>query len=170
MRRIACALGCLVIGLLAGCGGGGGAPGSGSATGGTVGAAFDKYVGTWSACIANSSGSGSHLQSIAFAKTGDTAGTFSTTRLDYPVAGCTGTATTTSATGIVQLTGTKTIGAATVDEAVLTQGANAPQQQVLLVSGTTPATLAMGVAAADGGPVDANGYPTTLDSHPLTKQ
>ncbi|HKB54708.1 MAG TPA: hypothetical protein VKD22_11965, partial [Ramlibacter sp.] len=131
---------------------------------------------TWAACIPNGSGTGSHLETIVFAKTGDTSGTFTLTRLDYAaaenlaLAGCTGAFTTSTSSGTLQFTGTKTIGADTVDEAIQTEGTNPPEKQVFLVKDTAPVTLTTGVLASDGGPVDANGYPTTLDNHPLTKQ
>jgi len=139
-------------------------------TGVTATVTIDKYVGSWAACIPNGSGTGSHLETIAVAKTGDTSGTFTLTRLDYAIAGCTGTATTSTSSGTLQFTGTKTIGADTVDEAIQTEGTNPPEKQVFLVKDTAPVTLTTGVLASDGGPVDANGYPTTLDNHPLTKQ
>ena len=65
--------------------------------------------------------------------------------------------------------GTKTIGADIVDKGIVTSG-SAVSKQVFLVKGSSPVTLTTGRQASDGGAVDSDGYPTTLDSTPLIKQ
>lgn len=155
------------VALLSACGGGGDDAGPGPGTIGS-GDAVDKYVGTWSGCFAV--GAGSLRETVVITRSSATTGGFTWTETAHTGTTCAGTATDSdSGSGTFVMNGTKAIGADTVDKVTVTEGA-AVEKQVFLVKGTAPAMLSLGRAALDGGPVDAEGYPTTLDDHTLAKQ
>lgn len=168
--------GVLALAFLAGCGGGGDSStaadtGGTGGTGGTTPTAADKYVGTWSGCFSSGSGTGSHRESVTITRTGDASASFVFTGSDYAAAGCTGTPTATdTGSGTIALSGTKTIGTDTVDKGVITDSGKPAEKQVFLVKGTGPITLSTGRGVNDGGTLDADGYPTTLDTNLLTRQ
>lgn len=154
--------------LLGACGGGGGGTGSGTTGLGTVTAGdASRYVGTWSSCSSTGT-STSERDTVVITATGASTLAFTDSQTSFSAAGCTGTAgTPTSSTGTVVFTGTtKTVGSSTVDKATITQGTSV-NKQIFLVTATT---LNTGRQAGDGGTVDADGYPNTLDSQVLTKQ
>ena len=159
--------------LVASCGGGGDGPAATTTTTTTTPTTTttsadvaDKYVGAWGGCSV--SGNSSERETIAFSKQNATTLGVSASNVKYAAAGCSGTpGTTTNQAGTLVLGGTATIGTSTVDKGVFTTGLEV-QKQVFLATATT---LLLGRAANDGGPVDADGYPTTLDSGPpLTRQ
>ena len=176
----------VALAVLAACGGGGdsstgttGTTSSGGTTGTASGsgatgttataAVVDKYQGTWVGCFATNPGSGKEV--ITIAKTSDTTVSFSYVDTAYASTDCSGTGTAAgNGSGTVVLNGTKTIGADTVDKGTVTEGNKPSEKQVFLVKGTAPVTLTTGRTAADGGAVDADGYPTTMNTNSLTKQ
>jgi hypothetical protein len=125
-----------------------------------------KYAGTWSGCFATGTAT-SRADLLVITATGPDTATFAFTETNYAQPACAGAASSTSTDGgTVAFSGTKTIGADTVDKATVTQ-TSGTQKQVFMVSGTT---LQFGRQAGDGGTPDANGYPTTFDGNPLTRQ
>jgi hypothetical protein len=125
----------------------------------------DKYVGTWVGCSA--AGSGSQQETDVISKQNATTIGATVSNVSFAAPGCSGPAgTTKNQIGTAVFVGTKTIGTSTVDEVIFTSGANV-QKNVVLATATT---LTFGVQAQSGGTVDADGYPTTLDSGSLTKQ
>lgn len=165
-------VGVAALALLTGCGGGG----DGSGTAGTTtttttttttstASAVDKYVGTWSGCFAGVGGS--FKETITITKSSDTVASYSFIGAEYASADCSGTSTGgDSGSGTATMVGTKTIGSETVDKVDMVES-SLSEKQVLAIVG---AELVSGVAAADGGTVDADGYPNTLNGDGLTKQ
>jgi len=127
-------------------------------------AQLSSFAGTWVGCF--SEGTTSERETLVF--TQQSADTFSaaSTAAHYAGAGCTGTVTRTSSeSGTVTFTGTKTIGADTVNKFIFTKPGSPPSKNVALVKGTNPVTLTFGKDAENGGVLDAEGYPTTLESN-----
>jgi len=167
MKKLTLVSGLLALALLASCGGGGDdAPAAASTTpDATPGssAQLSSFAGTWVGCF--SEGTTSERETLVFTQQG--ADTFSavSTGAHYAGAGCTGTVTSTSSeSGTVTFTGTKTIGADTVNKFIFTASGSQPTKNVALVQGTNPVTLTFGKEVQDGGVLDAEGYPTTLES------
>jgi hypothetical protein len=163
-----------LLALFASCGGGGDGPATATATTATattttVLAAGDasRYVGTWSACLSTGT-SGSQKETTVITATGASSLAFTDTDINFPAAGCAGTASTPStSTGTVVFNGTtKTVGTSTVDKGTVTQGTSV-QKQIFLVTATT---LSSGKSVADGGTLDVDGYPNSLDSGVQTQQ
>ena len=155
------------VAVLSACGGGGDDAGLEP---GTIGAgdAVDKYVGTWSGCFAV--GAGSLREVIVITRSSATTGAFTWTETAHTGTTCAGAATDSdNGSGTFVMNGTKILGADTVDKVTVTEG-SAVEKQVFLVKGAAPAMLSLGRAALDGGAVDAEGYPTTLDDHTLARQ
>ena len=167
-----------VVALLAACGGGGddglatATPSTTTttpATTTTTGAAA-KYVGTWVGCFPNGTNA-STRETLVLTQQGPDSLSTASTETSFAAASCGGAAgTTKTSSDTAALAGTKTIGTDTVDKVIVTQKDRPPQKQVLLVKGTAPAMLFVGKGLADGGTVDAEGYPTTLDSLGFSKQ
>ncbi len=148
---------------LTACGGGGGGGGDDAPAD-----AIDKYVGTWSNCFADS-GVSARL-TATFTKTSANSGNYTLTAVGYPTANCIGTSpsgATATDTGTAALQGTKAIGAETVDKVLFTSTTDGPERQVVLIRNQQ---LVLGLSADDGGAVDAEGYPNTLDNVSLPKQ
>ena len=126
-----------------------------------------RYAGTWSACVSTGA-STSRKETVVITATGASTLAFSQSETNFAAAGCTGTAGTPSTgTGTAVFTGTtKTVGTSTVDKGTVTQGTKV-QKQIFLVTATT---LTTGKGVGDGGTLDADGYPNSLDSGVLTKQ
>jgi hypothetical protein len=175
MKTLSCIVSSLAVaGLLTACGGGSDDPApAGTSTTTTTttttpttsAGTAAKYVGTWGGCFSTGAAT-SRKETLVITQQGAETASFAFTETNYAQLACAGAAGTTSTdSGTVAFTGTKTIGTDTVDQANVTQG-NGTQKQVFLVSGTT---LKFGKQAGDGGTVDANGYPTTFDTNPLTK-
>ena len=171
MKKVVSLGSCLaVVVFLASCGGGSNDPAPTASTTPTPPAATAlKYAGTWVGCFPNGTASARNTLVL----TQSTTASISATQTDtnYAAASCAGaagTTTTNSSTGTVD--GTKTIGTDTVDKVTITQSGRPAQKQVLLVKGTAPVMLFVGKQAADGGAVDAEGYPATLETLGLTKQ
>lgn len=159
-----------VVGFLTACGGGSDniQPAGSTSTTTTVTAGdASRYAGTWSACFSNGA-STSQRETIVITPTGATTAAFTDSQTNYSAAGCAGSAgTPTINTGSVAFTGTtKIVGTSTVDKGTVTQGTNV-KKQIFLVTATT---LNTGKEVGDGGTVDADGYPNSLDSGGLTKQ
>jgi hypothetical protein len=162
-------LAALVAALLAACGGGGGSPGT--TTGGSVDgggstppppgtAVVDKYIGTWVACAPADTG-GFERDTLALNKSGATTMVFSETRFNFPSPDCTGNGTQVggTVTGSFLFVGTKTISGQTVDKIdITTTGSGTLTRQVIVIA--SDAKLHFGLTS----PVDASGYPDTLDS------
>lgn len=167
-KHLAILAGVSALTLLAACGGGGDATTATSTTTTTTtstASAVDKYVGTWSGCFAE--GSGSQRETITITKSSDAVASYSFSGSGYASADCSGAATSSdSGSGTATMVGTKTIGSETVDKVDMAEG-SLSEKQVLAIVGSK---LVSGVTAADGGTVDADGYPNTLDTDGLTKQ
>jgi len=148
------------LALLAACGGNDDSTGSSAA-------GIDRYVGTWSSCYATATGF--EKDTFQLKRVSDTQGVIFDGKIAYQFADCSGTGTPLKASiGTLVFSGTTTIGGVTVDRALISESGFPPdQKQVYLVQGTAPATLTSGRMQ---GPVDADGYPATLDSVSLTKE
>lgn len=137
-----------------------------------ISAQLSSLAGTWVGCSAE--GTSSERESIVFTQL--SADTFSavSTSTKFSGPGCAGAVTrTSSASGMLTFSGTKTIGAESVNKFIFTQAGSAPQKDVALVKGSNPVTLTFGKDAQDGGVMDSDGYPTTLQgngSGTFTKQ
>ncbi len=167
--------------LLASCGGGGddapaaaaAAPAPTSATPAPVtttpvaavgsSAQLSSFAGTWVGCF--SEGTTSERETLVFTQQGADTFSAASSATHYASTGCAGAVTRTSSeSGTVTFTGTKSIGTDTVNKFIFTKAGSPPSKNVALVSGTNPVTLTFGKEAQDGGVLDAEGYPTTLQS------
>jgi len=169
LKQLGPAAGVCSLATLAACGGGG--DDSTSATANTLtptAAAADKYVGTWSGCF--SDGGGSRQDTNVISKTGASSLTANWQEAYYAATGCLGTPSRTNiGVANVTLVGSKTIGTDTVDKADILQstpGAQTEKQVLAVLNGQ----FAIGVTAQDKGPVDAQGYPNSLDPAKLAKK
>jgi hypothetical protein len=166
MKKLLIVASVSALALLAGCGGG---DGDGDGDGGMAGPiqTVDKYVGKWSSCFAIETGF--EKDTFSLNKVNDTKGVIFDSRATYRFPDCSGTATILKASiGTLVLNGTTTIGGDTVDKALITESGYPPdQKQVFLIRGTGPVTLTSGRM---GGPIDADGYPTTLDRISLIRE
>lgn len=179
-----------ILAVLAACGGGGGDASTTSIGGGTGGtgtttttgggggtttttggttttsAVVDKYIGTWVSCKATSASS-SEQETLVLQKASDTTVNTSSSVKSFPTTNCSGTGTAQPTdSGTATWVGTKLVGSETVDEINIVQGTTTIKQIVLIRS---DGKLYSGVEAVSGGPVDANGYPTTLETTGSTK-
>ena len=111
---------------------------------------------------------GSRQETLVLTKYNDNALVFLALVFTYESSDCSGGATFTSSTGTVVFHGTKTIAGAIVDKVIVNTEGGAPDKQVYLIqgTGTGPFTLTTGLIGAS---VDADGYPTTLDSSSFLK-
>lgn len=151
-----------------GTGTGTGGTGTGSGTTTTTADVVDKYVGTWVQCKANGSTSSSS-DSLTITKSTATTVSFSDTHKDFATTNCSGTAGgTSSQAGTATWVGTKMVGSLTVDEINIQPTGQPLQKQIIVIE--SDGKLYSGVQASDGGTVDANGYPNTLESTGSTKQ
>ena len=129
-----------------------------------------RYAGTWVGCFSEGPTTSSR-QTLVLTQQGANSLSGASTETAFAAPSCGGTAgVTKTSSGTIAFAGTKTIGADTVDKATITFPGKPPQKQVLLVKGTAPAMLFFGKEPGDGGTLDADGYPTTLESNGLTKQ
>lgn len=161
--------------VLASCGGGGDDSAAAATTTttttttATTPAAGDatRYAGSWGSCSSTGSAT-SEKEAIIITVTSANSFAFTDTTTSYGSPGCAGAAgaTTNSTSGTVVFSGTKTVGTDTVDKGIMTQGTNS-KKQIFLATATTIRT---GRTAQDGGPVDADGYPNTLDASGLVRQ
>jgi hypothetical protein len=162
--------------LLAACGGGGGVDDSAAAASATAtvtatatpgGVDATRYAGAWGSCSSIGNGA-SEQESIVITATSASSFDFIDTTTSYAAPGCAGAAgaITKSTSGTVVFTGTKTVATDTVDAGILTQGTDS-RKQIFLATATTITT---GRMAQDGGVLDADGYPTTLDPNGLVRQ
>ena len=127
----------------------------------------DKYVGTWSACFAGSGSTSSELETLTITKTSNStlSGANSTTR--YASTNCSGPATSSkSGTVTAAFRGTKILGADTVDKIEITDADGVRLSVILVKNGR----FYTGREARDGGAVDSEGYPTSLDANSFTTQ
>lgn len=161
--------------LLTACGGGGSSSVDDSAavadaTASSTPAGVDatRYAGSWGSCSSTGNGA-SEQEAIVITATSASSFAFIDTTTSYASPDCSGAAgaTTNSTSGTVAFSGTKAVGTDTVDEGLLTQGTNTPQKQIFLATATTIRT---GRMAQDGGTLDADGYPNTLDTNGLVRQ
>ncbi|MHB8910981.1 MAG: hypothetical protein ACYDAA_19060 [Syntrophales bacterium] len=151
------------LALVAACGGGDDGAGRGIDLGAPN---IGRYEGDWSRCVP--AGTGSRQETLDFTRYSDNTVVFLALAFTYPSSDCSGAATFTSSTGNVVFHGTKTIAGATVDKAIVNTEGGAAEKQVYLIqgAGTGPFTL---TAGRIGSGVDADGYPTTLDSSSFLK-
>jgi hypothetical protein len=175
MKKLTLVSGVLALALLASCGGGGSgggsvdttAPASGyDQTAGVTAGDASRYAGTWVAC--NSTGATtSEREVVVLTATGANTVSFSDTSSVYSGVNCTGSVgSSSSKTGTLAFAGTKTVGTDTVDKGLMTRD-GVQKKNIFLVTATT---LKTGRAAEDGGTLDADGYPNTLDTNGLTRQ
>lgn len=130
----------------------------------------DKYVGTWTACTTTGTTT-SQRETLVFVRgTAINSLNFTNTITTHFAAGCTGSfGTPQTESGTVTFNGTKVIGVETVDRVSIGNG-SLVEKQVLVVRATNPQTLATGRAFSDGGTLDGDGYPTTMDSQVFARQ
>lgn len=162
-RYLVLLAGIAALALVAACDGGNGSGG----LGGDLGAPnIGRYEGDWSRCVP--AGTGSRKETLDFTRYNGNTVVFLALAFTYASADCSGGATVTSSTGNVVFHGTKTIAGAAVDKVIVNTEGGAAEKQVYLIqgSGTGPFTLTAGRIGAG---VDADGYPTTLDSSSFLK-
>lgn len=155
VKQISSLASVLVLALLAGCGGGDDDE--------TV-FAGDKYVGAWTMCTSTGATT-SRKETLVFVR-GTAINTLdftqSTTNHFAPAcAGVFGTPLIESDT--VSFNGTKLIGFDLVDRVFVGNG-GLGEKQVLVIRTTHPLTLFTGRTSPDGGTLDSDGYPTTLNA------
>ena len=163
MRYLGLLAGIATLALVAACGGGD----NGAELPGTVEATnIGKYEGDWSRCVP--AGTGSRKDTLVFTRYNDNTVVFLALGFTYTSSDCSGAATVTSSTGNMVFHGTKTIAGAAVDKVIVNTEGGAAEKQVYLIqgTGTGPFTLTAGRIGAG---VDADGYPTTLDSSSFLK-
>lgn len=162
MKKLTLVSGLLALALLASCGGGGS---GGDQSSGVVAGDATRYAGTWVSCDATS-GTTSDRDVVVITATGSNTFSFNESSAVYATANCTGpvTSTRSGTTGTVVFAGTKTVGTDTVDKGIVTD-ASGQRNQIFLVTATS---LRSGRRAEDGGTLDAEGYPNTLDTAGLT--
>lgn len=167
-KLISLVLSLSVAGLMTACGGGDDGPATTAATVGSSGQ-LSSFAGTYVGCFAG--GTTSEKETLVFTQlTTDSFSAASSTN-KYAGAACAGAVTgTSSESGTASFTGTKTIGAETVNKFIYTPAGKTPTKQVALLKGSNPVTLTFGKGANDGGAVDADGYPTTFENTSFTKQ
>ena len=125
----------------------------------------DKYVGTWSQCFNEATGSA--RDTFTLSKTGTFTASAPGTDTIYASPNCSGTATTKATSGTtVTFQGTKTLGTETVDKVDLIQQGVFVKSVVVIKNGQ----LYVGRTFRDGGSVDSEGYPTSLEPIPYTRQ
>lgn len=130
----------------------------------------DKYVGTWTMCTPTGATTSEKETIVLVRGTAINTLDFISTNTAHFAADCTGFfGTPQTETGTVTFNGTKVIGVETVDRAFIASG-GLGEKQVLVVRPTIPQTLAVGRTASDGGTLDADGYPTTLESAVFVRQ
>jgi len=172
--HLALLAGAATLAVLAACGGGGGG-GDGTTLGGstdgstggtTASAVVDKYVGTWVLCRGTGS-MGSEREDLTLVKASDTTVNFSSTDAGYASTDCSGAVTTSQTdTGTATFVGSETLGADTVDKIDIVQNGSTIRQVIVI---RADGKFYSGVDAGSGGPVDANGYPTTLETEGSAK-
>jgi hypothetical protein len=166
----------VALALVASCGGGDGDPAAGTSTSTTATSAtdttatsgvVDKYVGTWIGPCVSVGASEWEREAFTITKTGDTTFTFSSVNSIYASSSCSGTPTRSdSGTGTGTMRGTKTIGTDTVDKIDIVENGTVHKEVVLIKDGK----LYNGRAASEGGSVDSEGYPATLETNGNTRQ
>jgi hypothetical protein len=135
------------------------------------GFAGDKYIGTWAMCRQTGTAQWEkETLTITAGTTPDTLAFTSSTAAYFndQCSGAFGTPQLESGT-ISNFDGTKTIGSETVDRVFIGNG-GLGEKQVLVVRATNPLTLVTGRSATDGGTLDADGYPATLDTDVFVRQ
>lgn len=125
----------------------------------------DKYVGTWTACF--TTGTSSDRETFTISKTGTTTASITGTDNRFASTNCTGTVTSTGTqSNTATWRDTKTLGTDTVDKIDLIEQGVLVKSVVVIKNGQ----LYTGRDVRDGGSVDSEGYPTSLDSVPYTRQ
>lgn len=131
--------------------------------------AADKYVGTWSMCTSTGATTSEKETLILVRGTAINTLDFTSSTTAHFAAGCTGFfGTPQTQTGTVTFNGTKVIGNETVDRVFI--GGGLGEKQVLVVRATSPQTMTTGRSSSEGGTLDADGYPTTLDTNVFVRQ
>lgn len=127
----------------------------------------DKYVGSWSKCSRGTGSTDSEKETVTIAKAGSTTASAANSTVHYASTNCSGAVTRSrSATLAVTFCGTKIVGADTADKIEISE-AGVVRLTVVLVRNGGPYS---GREASDGGGVDSEGYPTSLDPIPLVTQ
>jgi hypothetical protein len=177
MKLISIASSTALLIFLAACGGGGDdaaapAPAANAATSTqTPNAIALKYAGTWVGGCEQTSTTSSAKNTVVITQTTVAGFNISETDTNFTGTSCAGAGTAKPVNLFaVTFDGTKTIGTDTVDKITAAQTGQPVQKQVVLIKGTAPAVLFFGKSASDGGAVDAQGYPTTLEATGNTKQ
>ena len=129
--------------LMTSCGGGDDGPATtapGTSTpDATVGssAQLSSFAGTYIGCFSSGTTS-SEKETLVFNQQSADTFSFAGTNANYAAAGCAGAVTgTKSSSGTFTFTGTKTIGAETVNKIIVTEAGKAPFKQVALLKGGT---------------------------------
>ncbi len=164
MKNLICVIpGLALAALLSACGGGGDSDFAG-----------DKYIGTWAMCTSTATGIGiptweKETLSITAGTTPNTLA-FASSNATYFNAECTGAfGTPQLESGTVTFNGTKVIGFDTVDRVFIASG-GLGEKQVLVIRTTNPLTLLTGRSSGEGGTLDSEGYPNTLDTDVFVRQ
>ena len=127
----------------------------------------DKYVGTWGGCFSFTSGTGSERETLTITKTGDATASVLGLKSNYASNNCSGPVTRSSSyTETPTYRGTKTLGTDTVDKVDRLTPGGLVKTVLLIKNGQ----LYTGREVRDGGSVDSEGYPTSLNPIPFTKQ
>lgn len=126
-----------------------------------------RYVGTWVRCVSTGPAT-SEMERVVIAASGTNTFSFTETNAAYSRAGCAGVAgSVRTDTGTVALNGTKIIGTITADKGLMISGTLPPEKQLFVA---TSSSLGTGRPVREGGTVDSEGYPDTLDDAVFTRQ
>lgn len=151
VKQISSLASVLVLALLAGCGG-------------SDDADLARYIGTWATCTPGT-GTATEKETLTLGtQSGNTLQFVSSTSI-YLGPNCTGTSTILPpTTGTVAFNGSKAIGTEVVDKVIVTHDGTS-DKDVVLVRSVSALTLLTGLTANQGGAVDAEGYPVSLDNN-----
>lgn len=168
-RFVFASLAAALVLTVAGCGGGGGGGGNKPVPTADV---VDKYIGSWLAPCDATGANTSETDLLTLTKTSATTVSFTDTRTTYATNNCTGAGTTQpKETGTATWVGTKTTTdkGQTVDKIDISINGVAQTEHQIVTIGSD-GKFYSGLDPSDGGTVDANGYPNTLQATGSTKQ
>ena len=168
--KIYVALSMAVLALLAACGGGGDSTPATAVSGTTptppvaTTDVADKYIGTWTVCVAGTAPSpgSSSRETLIFTKASATSIAYAFTQTNHTGTVCTSTPTSRfEDTGTSTFVGTKTVGSMVVDTAKDVSSAQPTVEAKGIYAIAVTGQLRVG---DDNSAKDANGYPTALDT------